>query len=575
MSPLSPTQGLLAFGLASLVLVLLFLLRRRSVRVVVPSLAPWRRSAKRRVNPVWRQLLALLLQVAASGAIAGALVGDEQVDEEDTRPQVLIVDGSASMAAAGRMDGVEPWLRGSEAGLILARDDLQVLAPPGASLAQQAYALERLEAGLGLGAVERAVQVTQALGIRPRVLTDRHLDLPEDVEQIVVGSPAQDVSVDSVVASAGPGLPPEYAIRIQLSNHGSEQRLVRLRLETVDSVLGDSQLELPPGETVAQVYRMQPVEAEWVLATLVDHEDALPANDKAFGLLPTLRPARVWLVGEGNRYLEEVLAVFPGLELRRLEPDSYRRPPSDLDLIIFDRVAPSGRPPGVPAVYIDPPRGTGPFPSWATAREPLFTTWDFGHRVFRGVAMRHLVVEQVSVLQLPRGTGRVLAATDDGPAMVVSDQSPRSLVLGFDLTRSDLPLTVAFPQLVYNLVLWARSDTLGEATPGGLDASLGLPVDPEVGAFVERQDALGAWEVPPGSSALTGLEPGVYKRRDAQGEQLFVLDHPASESGTTAQGMPAPIRSEEEPEPPGRPRQVLLALLGAALLLVEFVVAPR
>ncbi len=575
MSPLSPSQALLAFGLAALALVVLFLLRRRAVRVVVPSLAPWKRSARRRVNPLWRQLLALLLQLAASAAIAAALVGDEPEAEELERDRVLVVDGSASMAAEGRMEAVGPWLRAGDAGLILAREDLQVLAPPQASDAQQAHALERLEAGFGGADLERAVALAQALELEPLVLSDRPLRLPEGVEQVVVGAATQDVSVDSVVASAGPGLPPEYAIRIQVSNHGSDERLVRLRLETVDSVLGESQLSLPSGETVAQVYRMQPVDAEWVLATLVEHQDALAANDRAFGLLPPLRPARVWLVGEGNRYLEEVLGVFPGLELRKLDPERYRRPPEDLDLVIFDRVAPSGRAPGVPAVYIDPPRGTGPFPSWATAREPQFTTWDFGHRIFRGVAMRHLVVEQVSVLQLPRDTGRVLAATDDGPAIVVSDLSPRSLVLGFDLTRSDLPLTVAFPQLVYNLVLWARADSLGEATSGGLDASLGLPIDPELGAFIERQDAPGSWEVAPGTSQLMGLQPGVYLRRDALGERLLVLDHPSGEDGTTSVGMPAPTRSEDTPEEPGRPRQALLALLGAALLLVEFVVVPR
>ena len=74
MSPLEPTQALTLFGVVAALLVLLFLIRRRAKRVVVPSLQPWRLVINRRVNPLWKQLLSLALQLLAAALACWALV---------------------------------------------------------------------------------------------------------------------------------------------------------------------------------------------------------------------------------------------------------------------------------------------------------------------------------------------------------------------------------------------------------------------------------------------------------------------------------------------------------------------
>jgi len=567
MSLLSAGQAAALFAASAALLVLFFFLRQRARRVVVPSLEVWRERVPRRTNPIWRELAALLLQLVAAGLICAALVETEvEIGDDSSRP-VVVVDGSASMEP--RLSAAADLARSLEAGVVLAGEDVRLLASPTDSPGQREVGLQRLTAGVAGADLDRAVALVRQLGFEPIVASDEPLGGAR-----VVGEGLEDVSIDEVAVSAGPGLPPEYAVRMVVTNHGPEARSVSVRVESATEILGEADLELDPGQRLERTFRMDPVEAEWVVARLADHTDDLPANDAAFALLPTLRPARAWLVSDGNRYLEDVLALMPGLQLRVIDPSAYRRPPADLDLVIFDRVAPAGRL-DCASVYLDPPPSSGPFPPVGRAQDAEFTTWDYTHPVLRGVTFRHLAVEQVSVLSLPRLKGHVIASTDDGPAIVASTDSPRSIAVGFDLRRSDLPLTVAFPQLVYNLLLWARQDASGLAPGLARTTAEGIPVDPGGPVRVERVDAAGSWAFDAGVSRVGDLPPGIYQVEDRSSTRLEALRHPPDEHGTVSIGAPIPAPPSEDEAPPERPRHVLLAAGAFLLLLLEFLVAPR
>lgn len=578
---LTPPQAGALFAGATAVLLLLFLLRRRSQRVVVPSLDPWREAVRRRVNPIWRELLALALQVLVVAAIALALV-----QPDDARPEaeveaeagwIAVIDGSASMGALGRLQEALGEARRRDVPVLLAGREPVLLVEPGASSAARAAGERRAQASLGGESVGRGVALARAMGLRPLVLSDHPGEAPPGGAWEVVGTGTHDVAVESVVATAGPGLPPEYAVTARVVNHAPEPKRVFLQLESAEGVLGGEDVELPPGTAVERTWRMEPVEGAWIAAALEDHSDGFDFNDVAYGLLPGLRPAEVRLVSDGNRYLEEMLGVMPGLRLRRVSPDAWRPPAEPVDLVIFDRVAPRGQAAGAAAavVYLDPPEGAGPLPATSALDAPVFTTWDFSHPVLRGVALRQLTVDRASVLRVGP-EARVLAATDQGPVIAALDGAPRSLVVGFDLTRSDLPLTIAFPQLVYNLVMWARQDAVGAAPPPSMFAGEALSVSPAGPVGVTRLDRGGEATWPPGTWALTELEPGVYRVLDADGERLVAVSADPSEHGVALGVDPSTQGGEDTPlSPDAPPRYAWLLLAAAAMALVEFAVAPR
>src|SRR6185503_9056006 len=69
-------------------------------------------------------------------------------------------------------------------------------------------------------------------------------------------------------------------------------------------------------------------------------QDDLPADDRAYALMPERRRARVLVVTPGNTYLEAALLLDEYLDVTLLEPSKY--PPADAyDVTIFDGVAPT------------------------------------------------------------------------------------------------------------------------------------------------------------------------------------------------------------------------------------------
>lgn len=569
MNLLSTGQALGLFAVCALALVILFLLRRKSKRIVVASLVPWRLVVKRRVNPLWRALIALMLQILSVALGCWALLaGPETQGELAEAPTFFVVDTSASMGP--RLQALPERVLGSPAGLVAAGEEVSLVFAPGSSVARQQAGLLRVQAGQ-TQSLREAVTLAQSLGARPLVLSDQDpgLDVPwELLGQGVAG----DLAVLSVQASAGPGLPPEIQVVVQVANNGSEDAEIPVLLRSSEQEIGQSTLMVPAGQSLSQGFVIEPIPGTWLSAEILV-DDPFPSNNVAFGLLPQVRPARVRIVSDApNRYLRDAFGVMPGVELQEVSASRYVDPQGSVDLLIFDRVAPR-RLPQSPALYIDPPQGAGPFPPVGVAQEPAFTTWDFSHPLLDGVALRHVEVEQLSLLEARPGA-RLLAASAEGPVALVRDEEPKAVVLGFDVTRSDLPLTVAFPQLLYKMLIWSRQGMDTQVSPS-IGTDVGIALDPGAAAQIRSLTAEGVWTARAGTARLGGLPAGVYAVQQGTEQRLVALNLPAGERPTLGSGDARAEVSVAALVPGGRPAWVWLVLAAGALLLVEFAVAER
>jgi len=562
------------FGVCAAILVILYWLKPRALRVIVPSLSLWRQHLGKRRNPRWRERLALLLQLIAAALILRALVAPPDQDPapvvDASTPVVAVVDGSGSMRATGRLQAAADAARALDGGLVLAGEQVRFLATPDGKDLERGLA--QLAAGTGQVDLAAAVAAVRAQGHRPVVLSDR------DVQGLeAVGPATQDVAVEAITATTGTGLPPKLQVAVRVTHHGQHTRTVNMALSAEDTPLARQRLSLDPGETATARFTLDPQDGRWLSARLVDHTDDLPDNDASFALMPSVREARVELVTPGNRFLAQVLAAMPGVEVRTSGPGAWRLPRVPVDLVIFDRCGPI-RPLALPSVYVDPPDGLGPWPVGPPVVDPVFQRWDYSHPILQGVSLRHLTVEEARPLQVDDDT-RVLAATAEGPVVAVRDALPRQLVIGFDLTRSDLPLSVAFPQLVYNMLLWARSDAVGADPDRPRTTSEGVPLVGAKGPVVRSLTAKGRWEPPAGLSHLTDLPAGVYEVESQGATTLWALMWDPQEHGRTdaGQGLPSLAQSQTptEPEAPKAPERPWWLLLALGVLFIEFPVVPR
>jgi hypothetical protein len=256
---------------------------------------------------------------------------------------------------------------------------------------------------------------------------------------------------------------------------------------------------------------------------------------------------RVLLVGDGNYFLEQLLASIPGITaFRTLASDLNSEPDPGIrgfDLIIYDRVGPDLKLPNN-ALLIDPPDNelfhvSGTFqPNLASSRateHPLarFVNWDQVH------------VQSASIIETP-AWAEVLVTAGQNPLVLIGQHADQRIaVLTFDLLDSDLALQTAFPVLFANLLTYLlpgpQADFPESLLPG---TSLNfLPLDTLEGALVRSPSGEVIW----GESNISGdipqttKEPGIYtisyQDGDTAGSVAFAVNLFSPLEGTI---QPAP-----------------------------------
>ena len=311
--------------------------------------------------------------------------------------------------------------------------------------------------------------------------------------------------------------------------------------------------------------------------------DSFALDDRAWSLLPRREHQKVLLVTRGNLYLEGALLLEEGLEVTRVTPEAYSAAAAArADAVIFDRTFPDQAPP-VSYLAVAPPEAKAPLPLTGKVRAPAITEQDRSHPVMRWVTLKDVNISES--LTMARGPGvRVLAASFRAPIMVARQQgSVRSVIIGFDLTRSDLPIRVAFPLLLMNSLDWFSGEGEDLVTSFRAGARFSVPVnrlDRASRATVASltTPAGRAIKVPRDGSrvSFTGQRVGLYTLTYGAGSMRLAANlADARESDTrTRQTLTLGGEKLHPPEAPvgGARRHIwpYLLLAAAALLLLEW-----
>jgi hypothetical protein len=85
---------------------------------------------------------------------------------------------------------------------------------------------------------------------------------------------------------------------------------------------------------------------------------------------------------------------------------------------------------------------------------PEVIDWDDEHPLMANVNMSGLAIEQAEQLEASEMLHPVVEAAQTGLIYTYEQANLRAVLLGFDITRSDLPLKVAFPVMMSNIINW-------------------------------------------------------------------------------------------------------------------------
>lgn len=559
---------LLAAGAGAI--TLLYLLRMRRRRVVVPFAALWERvtreSESRRLWRKLRRLLSWLLQLLIL-ALVGLSLGDPRPEVwlRDPVSLAVVIDTSASMAGPApdepgvtRLDlarrRAQQVLRSlgpaDRAVVIEASEEVGVLAPLSGDPSSLVAGLEGITPRFGEADLPRALALaSHAVSERPGpqvlVITDGALD-PAAVTALVdctrgaipcevarVGGPTDNVAITAFAARRYPYARDKIEVLAEVRNLGDTPAKVVLEIEADDAPVGTRTLRLEPGQSTREVLGQLDAARSRFEARLAREDGrtpsfGLPHDDVAYAVVPPLTPLDVVLVTDGtNLFLEAALLVLDDhVRLTGISPQDARqgrRPElAEADVVFFD-VGADTLPDTLPRAHVvlfDPWRHEDspcPVDKKADVRRPFLTEQDKGHPVLDHVVLKDVNIARGTTFDTVPGDEILVRSLGD-PLAVMREGEHATVVFGFDPRQSDLPMRPAFPMMVDNLIRTFEQREAGfvASVPVGAHreltlADLGLSPEGVTRVRVQGpQGPAGTLPVERGRFRLRALTPGFY-----------------------------------------------------------------
>lgn len=577
-----PLQTLLQIGaLAGAVVVVFYILKLRRRPVAVPFSRIWERILRdKEATSLFSQLkrlLSLLLQLALLALLLLAL-GDPrpQANLVEGRNIVVLIDASASMqaidVAPSRIELAKEEVRKMVRGLsgsdrmLLAQMDaaitpLSTLTGEISELEAAVAAVRPTDATADFARALRFANDTLSGLPSPEVIvvSDGALGEPTDaggqvrlgdikLSYLPIGKGSRNAAITEFSVRRYPLDKSRYEVMLEVTNTSDEP----LDLEL--SLLGDGQLtdltriRLKPKEKLPRFYpnlsgASKTLEAKLALAD--GSSDDLPADNRAYALLPERRRARVQVVSAGNMFLEAALLLDEYLDVTFVDPQRYPAA-SSFDVTIFDGVAPSVAPGSGSLLYLNPTGTSVPF---EVGKEVLdddpnyrlgFDELDAKHPLLRYTALNDVNVARAHVLKGNK-EDRVVGRSYKGPLLLEGRRSGVKFVaLGFDVRESDFPLRIAWPLFLLNAINNFVEEDTSYISSFRTGSVWHIPASSsaEVASLEQPDGTTRTVPIQEGRAVFLGQHAGFYALRvgvaGAQEESMFAANLSAPEESAIA-----------------------------------------
>ncbi|HMG35755.1 MAG TPA: VWA domain-containing protein [Blastocatellia bacterium] len=499
--------------LLSLPIILFYLLKLKRTRRVVPSVLLWARAVEElEANSPFRKLrrsLLLLLQLlflaAIVVAVARPLVISRSLAAGNT---IIIIDSTASMntldeAGGSRLERARQiahemvaGLRASDRAAIIessSRVTLRsALSPDRAALDN---AIDQVSSTDTAGTLKDAVRLAEQMaasehdasiviisdgaGVTTGLENSSAQEVPRQNEIgrnnsalrfVRVGNRSENLGITSMISRA------RYDGRQELfasvSNFSNADKTVDVDL-TVDGRLIDVRsIAIPPNQVGRLVFDSLPLEGG--LSELkLNADDELSSDNIAFCFVAPSRRLRVGVATEDS-FLLRALAVDSQIDARRIE----KADPSLIEK--FDCLVVSGTSSmealqgNRPLLVINPPDLSPLCHSIGKLERPEPAIVARAHPVNAYLSYADMHVESSPRLQTAPWLRPIVSTSyGDGLLWAGDDGRRRVVVVGFDLSASDMPLKVEFPIFVANAISWLSG---GDKSQIPRDVRAGQPV---------------------------------------------------------------------------------------------------
>ena len=304
-----------------------------------------------------------------------------------------------------------------------------------------------------------------------------------------------------------------YEIMLEVKNFSKDAIACPVQLSIDKTAIFNTRLNFEAFEKKLLIFPYSGLITGMAKARL-DIDDALAADNRAYLSLNTTQDVWVLLVTKGNYFLEKLLESYPNFmvnTVREIVPSSWDAQTRRHDIVIIDRMD-------------FPPSQRGNFllinafsPSLPASKEgqidfPVVLDWNNKSPLMTDVNIEGLTIEKAFKIDNAVNLTKVIESVETGLMYTYERDGIRTVLLNFDITRSDLPLKVAFPVMMSNIINWLNPHKLHFSS---LYTQAGKPfdiyLDPDTTSVSIRRPS-GKWE-----KAVVQSNPFIYKNTQAVG----------------------------------------------------------
>lgn len=489
--------ALFAWSLLMAVPVILYLFRRRPVKVRVSTLLFFKSLAREHRESAWlrrlKRLLSFLLTILIMSAAVGALVKAVVAPPaEAVKSVVILVDRSASMAsrdAQGRscMDRalammerrLEALPEGVTVSVMAHARHAAVILARSIDRREVRRALSRIavrpvegDSGAALDLAGKLAALQTPAAVWYATDSGDAVDFPAERRDARVSFVPFHVNLEAPVNVGITALsirhkPLEHAryegfVEVHATGEGRIEAELDVKID--GRLLEVRSLALEPGARDRLLIPLDAGEGSILSLALKAEGDALPLDNVVHARIPPFKPVRVcWVSSQpADPYTQLALLALceeGEVEVFPVAPSSW--PPAEtFDVAIFSKWLPDAWPEMMPVIVVNPPGPCGPVQAVRLKNDGLpvdrLRVAEVHHPVLYGVASARVKLTQTCVLE-SGGLLDPLWIGPSGPILTAGQvASQKVVVMGFQPEQSSrLPLMASYPILMGNAVFWA------------------------------------------------------------------------------------------------------------------------
>lgn len=320
-----------------------------------------------------------------------------------------------------------------------------------------------------------------------------------------------------------------YEIMVEVKNFTPTPVLTPIQVWVDNRIIIDETVGLAEDETKLFIVPYDKRAAK-LAQVFLGLQDDFPADNEAFLILKNAKPINVHLVSQGNFFLEKLLTSFPHLNVtisNGITQELWETITLEKEIVILDRI---DSPYALAGNYlmINSFSPSVPISRVGEITNPVIVDWERDKSLLANLDFQGVHIGQATSVQAGPEAELLMETENSGLMYAFQKEGLRAVFLGFDLERSDLPLKVAFPVLMNNILQWLYPQQFEFTT---LQTRTGepysIPVLPHASEIVVQMPSGNKQAYPALGSTLLFQdthEIGIYKIIEGSQQRFFSVN---------------------------------------------------